>query len=376
MLRLIVIALFIACYPCTGWGQHYSLLEQEEDLEQVKNITQLIYNAQFQQADLQLSALKNKVPANHPVLPLLQAITLYWQAAPMHPDAHNFDKFIGLLHKTNQNADYYLENGYDKIVTTFCTLTAHSLLARYHAEKGDKMAAIKEARVTYGFMKQGFELQNQYNEFYFSTGLYNYYREKYPEQHPVYKPFMWLFEDGDKDKGLQQLEYAARHAVFTKVEAATFLVHLYLYYENQPQKALPIIRLLYQQFSGNRYVRLQLTESLLASGHYVAATPHVAFLQQHKDHYYHAAGTLFAGILAEKQHRNYAQAHQLYQKALEIAKPLNYIGDTYRSMAHAGIARYHEANQQKDKARAAWQAALDLAAYEYPVKQEAKQKLQ
>lgn len=375
MLRTFVICLLLLCCAAPAWSQQYNLLQHKTHLTQVESITQLIYDTRFQQAEEKMSVLREQMPADHPVLPLLQAIMLYWQDAPMHTASKHFEPFTSLLHKTNQLADAYLAQDKDKIVATFCTLTAHSLLARYHAEKGEKMAAIKEAKATYGYMKEGFSLQKEYNEFFFSTGLYNYYRVKYPELNPIYKPFMWLFEDGDKTLGLQQLEYAARHTVFTKVEAATFLVHLYLYYENKPYQALPIIRLLYQQFPNNRFIRLQFIESLLAAGQYKEAAPHLAFLQEQQDAYYQAAGTLFEGILAEKHQHNHTLAYQQYKKALAQAAPLNYIADTYRSMAHAGIARYYEARQQKEKAKLYWQAALDLASYEYPVKQEALQHL-
>lgn len=375
MLRLFIIGLLLLCCAAPAWAQQYKLLQQQTHLAQVESITQLIYNAQFQQAAKKLSVLREQMPADHPVLPLLQAIMLYWQDAPMHTASKHFEPFIVLLHKTNQLADAYLAQDKDKIVTTFCTLTAHSLLARYHAEKGEKMAAIKEAKATYGYMKEGFSLQNEYNEFFFSTGLYNYYRVKYPELNPIYKPFMWLFEDGDIKLGLQQLEYAARNTVFTKVEAASFLVHLYLYYENKPHKALSMIRLLYEQFPKNRFIRLQYTESLLAAGQYQEAAPHIAFLQQQQDAYYRATGTLFAGILAEKHQQNPTLAYQQYKRTLDLAAPLNYIADTYRSMAHAGIARYYDARQQKQKAQQYWQTALELASYEYPVKQEALQHL-
>ena len=361
--------------PLSVWAQHYSLLNDEQAMEQVKQVMHYTYSAHHHQAEKELEVLKRRVLAAHPVHPLLQALNLYWRDAPMHIASPYFPEFIQLLHKTNKLAEAYLDQDKDKVVSTFCTLTAHSLLARYHAEKGDNMAAIKEARPTYAYMKEGFVLKDEYNEFYFSTGLYNYYRVKYPELHPVYKPFMWFFEDGDKTLGLQQLEYASANTVFTKVEAATFLVHLYLYYENLPRKALQIVRGLYKQYPENRFLRLLLTESLVSAGQWAEAVPHAAYLRTHSDAYYRAAGELFSGIIQEKEHQNYSKAYSHYQAALNLAEPLNYIANTYRSMANAGLARYYEAQQQQAKAKAHWQQALKLAQYEYPVKQEAKKHL-
>lgn len=376
MPRTVSLLLFLMLlFPLLLQAQGYSLLKDEKGLSQVQRITNLIYNTQHQQAEKELEELKQQVPASHPVHPLLQAINLYWIDAPMHTGSPNFKEFIRLLHKTNKQAELYLDKDLDITVSTFSALTAHSLLTRYHAEKGDYMAAMQQARPTYSYMKEGFDLKDQYNEFFFSVGLYNYYRVKYPELHPVYKPFMWLFKDGNKTLGLQQIEYAARNTVFTKVEAGVFLVHLYLYYENQPKKALQSILQLQRQFPANPFIRLQLAESLVSARQYADAAPHVTYLQEHANPYYRAAGELFRGILEEKQEQNFNQAYQHYAAALKIAQPLNYIADTYRSMAYAGQARYYEAKQQTDKAKAAWQQALRLAVYEYPVKQEATQHL-
>ena len=355
------------------WGQQgYTLYGDPQGLEDVERVTNLIYNTQHKQVDKELELLKRRIPASHPVLTLLKALNLYWMDAPMHTASPHYKEFIALLHKTNSQAEAYIEKDMDKTVSIFSTLTANSLLTRYHAEKGDYMAALKQARPTYSYMKEGMKLKEDYKEFYFPTGLYNYYRVKYPELHPVYKSFMWMFEDGNKMLGLQQLEYSVRNNVFTKAEAAVFLVHLYLYYENQPQKALKSIQLLYKEFPNNRFVRLQLAESLIAAKHYSEAAPHVAFLLQQQDAYYRSAGELFSGILQEMQHQNLQLAYKHYTAALSIAEPLNYIADTYRGMVHAGLARYYEAKNQKEKAKAEWQQALKLALYEYPVKQEAK----
>ena len=42
----------------------------------------------------------------------------------------------------------------------------------------------------YGLMKEGFTLQNKFPEFYFTTGLYKYYREFYGNE---YGPILNFF---------------------------------------------------------------------------------------------------------------------------------------------------------------------------------------
>lgn len=377
MLRAACLAfVLIVLTPLLVYSQAYNLLADKAGLDEVKAITQLIYNTNHQQAEARLALLQRKVPLNHPVHPLLKAINIYWKDAPMQAASPYFPEFEKYVQQTIKLAENYLDRDADKHVSTFCALTAHSLLARFYAEKGETMNAVREARATYGYMKEGFDLKDEYNEFYFSTGIFNYYRVKYPEQHPVYKPFMWFFQEGDKRLGLQQLEYAARNTVFTRVESGSFLVLLYLYNENQPLKALETIRPLYSKFPQNRYLRLQYTESLVAAGQYDEAARHIPYLLDQEAPYYRFAGELFRAILAEKQQQNFEQAFTHYSRALVIAESLPARADTYRSMVHAGLARYYEAKKQEAKARTSWKEALKFAHYDYPVKQQAKKQLE
>ena len=367
--------LFLFLLPMSLLAQQYSLLTDKQGLQQVETITNLIYNNQHPEVQQALKQLEGKVPASHPVFPMLRALNLYWQDAPMHTGSPNFQEFTQHLKQTVQQAEVYLEREQDETMVNFMALSAHSLLTRFHADRGNYLDAVGEAKYAYSYMKKGFDLAGEYKEFYFPVGLYNYYREKYPELHPVYKPFMFFFRSGDKAKGLQQLEQSARQNIFTKPEAGVFLAHIYLYYENKPAQALQSVQQLHEEFPENRLFRAQLAESLLATGAYAKALPHIRFLLQQPDRYYQLAGQLFQAIYSEKAQGDARTAYTFYQKALKTAEPLNYMAGVYRSMAYAGLGRYYAQAKEAAKAKAAYQKALNLAAYEYPVKPEAQRYL-
>ena len=364
--------LFLLFIPLTGFSQDFSLQQDIEALKEVEKITELIYNNQHDKVESELSALRQKVPANHPVYPMLKALNLYWKDAPMHTGSPNFGDFQAYLRETVQKSDNYLKQEQDETLVNFLALSAHSLLTRFHADKGDYMSAIGEAKNAYSFMKKGFDLTEAYSEFYFPVGLYNYYREKYPELNPVYKPFMFFFRSGDISKGLLQLEKAAKVNVFTKPEAGVFLTHIYLYYENNPAAALKNIRQLHEEFPQNRLFRLQLAEALLANGQYNQAAPHINFLLRQEDPFYKMAGQLFRGIYREKKEQKAESAKASYDQALQTAKNLSYMANMYRSMAYAGLGRYYAGQQEPAKAKENYKKALDLSYYEFPVKPEAK----
>ena len=364
--------LFFLFIPLTGFSQDYSLQQDIEALKEVEEITELIYNNQHDKVESELSALRQKVPANHPVYPMLKALNLYWKDAPMHTGSPNCGDFQAYLRETVQKSNHYLKQEQDETLVTFLALSAHSLLTRFHADKGDYMSAIGEAKNAYSFMKKGFDLTEAYSEFYFPVGLYNYYREKYPELNPVYKPFMFFFRSGDIPKGLLQLEKAAKVNVFTKPEAGVFLTHIYLYYENNPAAALKNIRQLHEEFPQNRLFRLQLAEALLANGQYNQAASHINFLLRQEDPFYKMAGQLFRGIYREKKEQNAESAKASYDQSLQTAKNLSYMANMYRSMAYAGLGRYYARQEEAEKAKENHKKALDLSYYEFPVKPEAK----
>lgn len=372
MKKLLILLLLL---PLPGFGQQYSLLQDSAALEQVKEITNSIYNNQHQEVKEKLQQLSQEVPASHPVFPLLNALNLYWKEAPMHSGSPSFTAFISYLQETVNSSNQYLNRKQDEILVNFLALSAHGLLTRFHADEGDYMAAVGEAKEAYALMKKGFDLSEQYSEFYFPVGLYNYYREKYPELHPVYKPFSFFFRGGDIRKGLEQLQYAARHNVFSKPEAGAFLVHIYLYYENNPAAALKNIQQLQEEYPNNRFFKAQLAEVYLANGMYSKAVPHINFLLKQNDPYYKMAGYLFKGIYMEKKEREPEQAKRSYDNALQTGVNIGPIANVYNSMAYAGLARYHHQKNETKKAKEAYKKALALASYEYPVKKEAEEYL-
>lgn len=132
----------IVLLPYGLQGQSYSLLANEQDLEKVKEVTNLIYNGQHSSALKELSRLKNEIPADHPVFPMLRALNYYWQDAPMHTGSPSFDEFSQQLRETVRTSEAYLEKEQDETLVNFLALSAHSLLTRFHADKGDYMATV------------------------------------------------------------------------------------------------------------------------------------------------------------------------------------------------------------------------------------------
>lgn len=123
----------------------------------------------------------------------------------------------------------------------FIYFTAEGFLARVNSMQGDYMAAVRNSTNAYKYVKKGFTLKEKFSDFYFSTGMYNYYRERYPELHPVLKPFAKLMDAGNAVEGIEQLKNAYKTSLFSKMESANYLVNIYFKYEGKPAEVLSTI---------------------------------------------------------------------------------------------------------------------------------------
>jgi hypothetical protein len=93
------------------------------------------------------------------------------------------------------------------------------------------------------------ELDPDNKDVILGLGIYDYYTAKLSG---VLKFLTYLFlHTGDKDEGLRKLNVAANKAVYSGPEAKSMLIHIYLYLEEDYNKALPIIQDLRAKFKKN-----------------------------------------------------------------------------------------------------------------------------
>ena len=93
------------------------------------------------------------------------------------------------------------------------------------------------------------ELDPDNKDVILGLGIYDYYTAKLSG---VLKFLTYLFlHTGDKDEGLRKLNVAANKAVYSGPEAKSMLIHIYLYLEEDYNKALPIIQDLKAKFRKN-----------------------------------------------------------------------------------------------------------------------------
>ena len=149
----------------------------------------------------------------HPVVPILRATQLELQNLPLSENKAATAQFVQTVEQGLQLAKRMLDKNEDDPEAVFFMLTCHSYMASLYNNQGESLKAVGESKKAYNYLRDGFGLMDKNPDFYFTTGLYNYYIERYPMDHPIVRPFMIFFADGDIALGLKQMDVAATKRV-------------------------------------------------------------------------------------------------------------------------------------------------------------------
>ena len=321
------------CLVTTANGQ---LFNSQKGKDLINEAAKYVYRLDSVNSEQAIADVEALLP-DHPVVPLMQAVFILWSEVPMRTSDSAFLDFETKLREVIRKSKAMPDSlRAEKI---FFEMSARGFLAEHYADEGAYLKAIGEARRTYGFMKEGFKMVPDAPEFLLTSGLYNYFRVVYPEKHPVYKPRVWLFRSGDKQKGIAQLERAIDETIISRVEAHLYLSYIYLRYERQPAKAAFYLGKLHHDYPENNYFRAKYIESLIEKEDY-AQLPVLSdtLLSSDRD-YYRMSGEVFLGIYYEKSLGKDPEAIKYYRNAIERVGRLRGHGAHYVSWAYLGLGR-------------------------------------
>lgn len=224
----------------------------------------------------------------------------------------------------------------------FFDLHARAFKAMFWADNGKPGKVISDLNTMYYSTIKGMEYKDVFNEFYFSSGMYNYYIEAYTEKHPAYKPLALFFRRGDKQLGLKEIEYAINNTTYIKYEARLFMSLIQLNYEKNIDEALEHAAKLYNYFPKNIYYLGQYLIILVHNRQYSVASVLNEKLAIEKDDFHRLIYLLIEGFLYENQRNDPSKAKAQYKQVLREAEHFGAIADLYAAIASAGLARIAE----------------------------------
>lgn len=340
---LIIVTGFFILHGKPAKSQVNMLSSDSLNLLKAQKAITFLYDWKFDSALVYIDAVKENY-ANHPASPFLEAMILYWQNVPKPLTDSTYQKHLELINRSIEITEQMLDEDDDNIEAIFFNLTGRGILMRYYAAVGKKMKAVGEARKVYRYTKKARSFKDEFPEFYFMVGLYDYFREAYPEKYPLYKPFAWFFESGDKEQGLTELEYAANHGVFSVPEALSYLAYINDKYEQNPSKSLEYLDRLGELYPNNLWFQISYIKVLIKMEKFDLAKVELEdFKSKSPQGFYKALANLFEGQIAELRFQNFEKAFALYtiaEQGLSEFTTLYYVEEFTRRLYEAFMRYY------------------------------------
>jgi len=318
-----------------------SYLSRPDLLEQVESCLDFTYGFSFPKARHIQHKLAKLTP-EHPAPVFLEALIIYWENFPLTPDEKASDQFLELMDRVVEMAEAYAKEESTHLEGIFFDLFGRAFQAMFWADNGKPIKVIPDLGSMYRHTKEGFDLKDDFIEFYFSTGLYKYYIEAYPEARPVYKPLVSFMESGDKELGLQQLEYAINNAVYLKVESLLFMSLIQLNYEDNLSSAYYYMSKLHGRYPGNLYYQGLLATILLHLQKYGEVNSLLETISPQKDSYSEMIRTMAEAYMAEHVAKNTSLAKTGYLTTVALADSFGPIADIYKAIGYMGLSRIYE----------------------------------
>ncbi|MEP5613301.1 MAG: hypothetical protein ABJP45_13700 [Cyclobacteriaceae bacterium] len=354
MKKLTTILLFVAAFSLSA-----QVFEDQALKRLVKRGADHIYNADPDSAYFYINQIGEKLP-EHPVVPLMTAMTMLWSNIPTITEELFLQMQDQLLYAIELAE--IRDPDLDDPEMVFFAMASHGLLAEYYADQDYNLRAVGEANKAYGLMKKGFKIVDTHSEFLFTTGLYNYFREKYPEKHPIYKPLLWFFRSGDIELGLKQLEEACEVAVLSQVEAYVYLSYIYLRYEYKPKKAQEYLGTIIEKYPNNFYAKGKYLESLANPQDFEKAPIEIIYsLMHHENLYYKLAGYVFLGYYEEMIIGSNEKAEFAYRQGLLYGDEITHHGEYFKGLGYLGLGRILALKGKKEEAREKLNLAIKFA---------------
>jgi tetratricopeptide (TPR) repeat protein len=340
-------------------AQELQLFGNQERTELVKRAGNYFYNMQPDSASMVIELVREILP-NHPIVPMLEALNIAWTEMPLSTNSKKLELHMAALERVIEKSQLLQEAYEDHPEGVFFETSARGIKSELYAREGSYLKSMSEARRMYSLMKKGFYLVEEHSEFLFMTGLYNYFREKYPERHPIYKPFMWVFRSGNVELGLQQMDSATEVGVLTKIEAHLYIAYVYLRYEENTEKAKLYLENLVSEYPNNSFFKSKMIECYVTNNEFEIALPLINELSRKEDNYYKMCGEVFYGMYLEMEKLSLDQAQFFYEKSLLTGKNYTIKGLYFKSLAYIGLGRIYQKRNNSILARDFYEKAIEL----------------
>jgi hypothetical protein len=344
----------------SSFSLNNQILNDSGSVTLIKKGIDYIYNFEFNNANKVYEEVRALYPG-HPLTYLFKGMMIYWENYPLNITSEASDSFVKDMRQCIELCNES-KGPADDAEILLVNLCARGLLLLYYTDNYLSFEVFPLATSTYQCIRRSFNYTSSYSDFYFFTGVYNYFREAYPEAHPVYKTLAFLFPKGSKAKGLNDLQIVAKNSILLKAESYTFLTNIFSDFENDYQKAAFYSKSLHDIYPANPEYQESYLKNLLLIKQYDEAEKEISSSASNITNIYmQAQVTIFNGIIQEKKYHNTERAKELYLKGIKDISPFRSYGNEYAAYAYFGLSRISEINGDTNNQKVYRKLALKLA---------------
>lgn len=251
-----IIFLFYNLFDSLAQSNKSILANVDIQIEATAAINKM-YNFEFKEAEKEFNWLVQEY-SDHPLPVFLKGLSLWWKIDSYSgiSDISKTDsldkldkKFINIMDKAISLSQNIYEKG-NKIDGAFFLAATYGFKGRLLSERRKWRASAFAGMNALRYLKEIRKNDLMIPEISFGNGLFNYYSVWISERYPLLKPLIKLFPDGDKKKGITQLNDAGNNSFYTRTEAQYFLTRIYSS-ENDIKKALYLSKYLFNTFPDN-----------------------------------------------------------------------------------------------------------------------------
>jgi len=318
------------------------LLNIDVQIETTEAIN-LMYDFQFEKSDKQFKWLIQEY-GWHPLPYFLLGLSTWWKIAPNLENKNLDDEFLYLM-DTSISLSKKIYKDYNQIEGAFFLAASYGFKGRLLSERKKWRKAALSGRNALKFLKEVKGEENFIPEISFGNGLFNYYSIWVAEEYPLLKPIIRLFPKGDKEKGISQLDNAAKNSFYTRTEAQFFLMKI-LSQENNISKSFQLSNYLYDIFPNNSIFHGVYNSLLYRSGRFNECEKESSIIVEnfknnkygYKYNLVRQASFFLGEIYNSKSEIELSKKY--YNKSIEMAKKINAEKMGYTLHSYFSLGKY------------------------------------
>lgn len=306
-----------------------------------------MYNFKFREARRQFFWLKQKY-SEHPLPYFLMGLNEWWKIMPDLNIEKYDEKFLAYMDTSIMKAKNLYKDDRMKVEGAFFLSASYGFKARLYSERRKWMKAAGHANKALNYLEDCRSKEELSPELLFGDALYNYFSVWIPENYPQLRPFLIMFDKGEKELGLKQLREVAHNAFYTRTEAQFWLMQILFSKENDTRGALHESEYLHKTYPDNPYFHRYYTRVLFYTGRLakskVLAEEMLMKIDSSYTGYEANSGRYACFFLAKIWESNLDQekAFHYYQRTVEFAKENKALESGYYLLSLYGMARIYD----------------------------------